>query len=133
MGGKSSKVVDFRDYENTGYWRGPYGILVPNFIAAVMCEDQTNYVMRPGDIRTNAHSVKKPLTKQEFMTKYGTKYFAENFFQSSPEIEKELTDHRVYTRDKRGKEKVYKRMNSGELFKETKRGVKTIQPVPYKK
>lgn len=133
MGGRSSRIVDFRDYTNSGYWRGPYGILVPNTIGAVLAEDQTNYVVKPGDIRTNAYTPNKPLSKSEYMAKYGTKYFADDYFQSSEAIEKELSDHRIYTKNRRGKDKVFIRLNNGEIYRETKRGVKMIKPVPYKR
>ncbi len=133
MGGKSSRIVDFRDYTHSGYWRGPYGILVPNNIGAVLSEDQTNYVIRPGHLKTNAYTPKKPLSKEEYMSKYSTKYFAEDYFQSSEKIEKELSDHRLYTKNRRGKDKVYIRMNNGEIYRETKRGVKTIKPISYKR
>lgn len=132
MGGSSSRVVAFSDYQDLGYWRGPYGILVSNGISAVLSEDQCNYVIRPGDLRTNAYTSNTPLDKDAYMKKYGQTHFNNYYFNADGDVSNELTDHRVHTVNKRGKEKHYTRMNNGEIFRETSRGVKTIKPVTYK-
>ncbi len=131
MGGRPTKVVHFRDYIDEGFWKGPYGILISNQIQAVICEDGCNYVMRPGDIRTNAYTPNNPMSFEAYMSRYGVKHF-NNYYYDLEKGGYEVQDHRVYTKNRRGKEKVYIRMLDGEIFKETTRGVKRIKPVPYK-
>lgn len=132
MGGNSSKVVHFSDYGDQGFWRGPYGILVSNQIAAILTEDQCNYIIRPGNVRTNAYTANTPLNYDQFMEKYGEKHF-NNYYYDLEKGEKDVREHRIFTKNRRGKPKVYVRMLDGVIFKETSRGVKTIKPVPYKR
>jgi len=54
---------------NDNYWKGPFGILVPNYIKAIAAEDGKNTLSK------NGHSTKMcfdPLSKEEYLNKYAT-------------------------------------------------------------
>ena len=62
MNNNDNKVVD------TGFWTGPYGILVPNHIERIKASDGGNTLYKSGG--STEMNIPNPLTEEEYKNKY---------------------------------------------------------------
>jgi hypothetical protein len=131
MGIAQSKVYPYKVINLNDYWIGPYGIIISNHINRVKDPDRTNFVLKPGNIKTNApvNPDIPPLSKDEYLAKYGT-IFPKNkyYFILSEENLKECDEYFIMT-IKDGEKRFYKIMLNGEVFLETPHYTKTIYPI----
>jgi hypothetical protein len=130
MGSIGSKVYPYKMININNYWIGPYGIIISNDINRVKDPDQCNFILKPGNIRTNAYTTNTPLTKEEYMSKYAT-LFPNNkyYFNLTEEILNEIEVIFIRTKNKKGDLRVYRLMTSGQIFIETTHYSKTLFPI----
>ncbi len=130
MGNSKSQIYPYRYIDLDDCWIGPYGLIISNSISRIKDPDQVNFVLRPGNIKTNAPSNNTILSKDEYLKKYGTT-FPNNRVHLilNDTILNEINTTIIKTKNKKGEGKIYKMMLDGSIFIETLYYNKTIYPI----
>ena len=128
MGCNNSKVYPYKTIDFNDYWIGPYGIQIPNTISKILDIDQCNFIIRPGNIRTNIPNNNKILNKEDYFNKYCLKGYNRKVLNLSDEILKECESYQIIVNNN-GQKEYYKLMMNGETFIETTYYSKTIYPI----
>ncbi len=129
MGSSNSKVYPYKLLNIDNYWIGPYGMLVSNHIIRVRDPDQCNFVLRPGNKKTNAPSYSPILTKEEYLEKYATFTNDKYVFDCNEKNFNDIDQYEIVTKNKKGERRIYKMMFSGELYLQTPYYTKNIYPI----
>lgn len=136
MGCNASKVYPYRLVNLDDFWIGPYGIYIPNTIPKILDTDQCNYVIRPGNKKTNVPTNNQPISKIEYIAKYSSASNEPNnsrlILNLTENILNECEEYQIITINESGTKEYYKLMLDGSVFIETPYFTKTIYPIHVK-
>ncbi len=136
MGCNTSKVYPYRLINLDEYWIGPYGIYIPNTIPKILDIDQCNYVIRPGNKKTNVPNNNQLLSRKEYIAKYSSVSNEANnnklVLNLTEDILNECEEYQITIINESGIKDIYKLMMDGSVFIETPYFTKTIYPINVK-